>query len=46
MADTFEDGSTFYKEHQDTWHSFVKWGIRGTVLVLVMVIVAFFFIAS
>lgn len=46
MAETFEEGSTFYKEHRDTWHSFVRWSVRGTILVVAMVVVAFIFIAS
>jgi hypothetical protein len=46
MAETFEEGSAFYKEHQDTWHSFVRYAMRGTAFVAILVIIAFIFIVS
>ncbi len=46
MAESFEEGSTFYKEHQETWANFCHWAVRGTVLAIVLVIIAFYFIVS
>jgi hypothetical protein len=46
MAKTFDEGSAFDKEHQETWTSFTRWAKRGTVFVAILVIIAFIFIVS
>ncbi len=46
MAETFDEGSAFYKDHKETWTSFTRWARRGTVFVATLVIIAFIFIVS
>lgn len=45
MANEFEDGSGFYKEHQDTWANFVKIGTRGAIFVIILTVLAFVLVA-
>jgi len=46
MANEFEEGSGFYKEHQDTWASFVKMFARGAIFVIILTVLAFVLIAN
>ncbi len=46
MAESYEEGSAFYREHKNTWDGFVKWGTRGAIFVILLVIVAFIFIVA
>lgn len=46
MADSFDEGTAFYRDHKATWDGFVKWGTRGVVFTAILVIIAFIFIVS
>ena len=45
MANEFEEGSNFYREHQDTWASFVKIGTRGAIFAIILTVLAFILIS-
>ncbi len=40
MAEEFNESSEFYRDHQQTWHSFVKYGMWGAVVAVGLTILA------